>query len=225
VGAVLGVDGCRGGWVGVLWADDCAVHVLGTIELADLVQQARELDELSAIAIDMPIDLPESAPRESDALARRRLGARSSSVFTTPMRAALHATTHAEANAANRAASGKGLSIQAFHLLPRIREVEMWLADGAGVPLIEAHPESSFVALAGGPLIHSKRTVQGASERRLLLRSVGAEPPTERLGVRAGVDDVLDAAAAAWTARRFVTGTAERLPAEPRGDLSPAIWI
>jgi len=208
----------------VLWANG-GTHVVSAADIATLLLRAREHIEPAVVAIDMPIDLPLTEPRESDALARRRLGRRGASVFATPMRAALHAPTHAEANAANRAASGKGLSIQAFHLLPRIREVETWLASGVDTPVIEAHPESSFATLAGAPLVHSKRTAAGVLERRALLASVGLEPATTDLDVRGGVDDVLDAAAATWTALRFVNGEAERLPAEPRGDLSPAIWI
>jgi predicted RNase H-like nuclease len=47
-------------------------------------------------------------------------------------------------------------------------------------------------------------------------------------GQQVGVDDVLDAAAVAWTARRVADGSARRLPAEPEhfsDQVDCAIWI
>ena len=46
-------------------------------------------------------------------------------------------------------------------------------------------------------------------------------------GLQVGVDDVLDAAAVAWTARRVAAGAARRLPAEPErfsDGVDCAIW-
>ena len=75
----------------------------------------------------------------------------------------------------------------------------------------------------------SKKTWVGASERQAALAEQGIklgaiDVPVES---RAAVDDVLDAAAAAWSARRVLMGHAVSLPAgadpaDPRR--SPAIW-
>jgi predicted RNase H-like nuclease len=54
---------------------------------------------ITVLGIDIPIGLPESGPRLADALARQVLGSRASSVFSTPIRAALEAEPYAEANA------------------------------------------------------------------------------------------------------------------------------
>ena len=75
---------------------------------------------LAALAVDMPIGLPDDGPRLADQQARRRLGARRSSVFPTPVRATLDAVDYPDALAISRRVSGKGLSKQAFNLLPRI---------------------------------------------------------------------------------------------------------
>ena len=62
-----------------------------------------------------------------------------------------------------------------------------------------------------------------------LLRSVGVTIETElgEAGRLAGVDDVLDAGAAAWTARRYLRGVARSLPSTPErfsDGIACAIW-
>ena len=79
---------------------------------------------LDVVAIDIPIGLPPTGPRQADVLARGQVGRRASSVFVTPIRAALLATTHAEASALHRSATGKGLSQQAYALRAKILEVD-----------------------------------------------------------------------------------------------------
>jgi predicted RNase H-like nuclease len=81
------------------------------------------------------------------------------------------------------------------------------------------HPEVSFRALGGRPLPASKRTWAGQAARRGLLEGAGIRLP-DQLG-RAGVaapDDVLDAAAAAWSAHRIADGRAASLPHPPQPD-------
>ena len=65
--------------------------------------------------------------------------------------------------------------------------------------------------------------------RRRLLAAQGIELTGDLglSGLQAGVDDVLDAAAVAWTARRLAGGKARRLPAEPErfsDQIDCAIW-
>lgn len=218
MGAVLGVDGCKRGWVGVRW--DGATDVLVAATIADLVAAAGPVD---AIAIDIPIDLPTDAPREPEKLARRRLPGRASTVFNAPAAAVLDAADYPAANATNRAALGLGLSKQTWYLVPKIRDVHDWLTTAPTVTVVEAHPEVCFAAMNGGVLVEGKTTASGEALRRSLLTAHGLVVDAERrTGV--AVDDILDAAATAWTARRLVDGIAERLPPEPRDHLSPAIW-
>ncbi|WP_442914336.1 DUF429 domain-containing protein [Kribbella sp. NBC_00709] len=83
--------------------------------------------------------------------------------------------------------------------------------------------------MAGRPLSHPKSTWAGGEERRRLLAAAGMTVVGDIgfAGEVAGVDDVLDAAAAAWTARRYAEGRARAYPSPPEqlGDGIPsAIW-
>lgn len=217
MGAVLGVDGCKLGWVGVRW--DGTTRVLVAATIADLVDLAGPLD---AVAIDIPIGLPVDAPRQAERLVRRELPGRASTVFNAPAAAVLQASEYHAANAANRAALGLGLSKQTWYLVPKIRDVDEWLSTSPGVPVIESHPELCFAAMNGGVLADSKKTAVGEEHRSARLTGHGLSLAVDtRRGV--GTDDVLDAAATAWTARRFAAGDAERLPAGE--GLAPAIWV
>lgn len=217
------------GWVGVVLDEGLVpvhvvVHVASTI--AALVDAA---GDPTVIGIDIPIGLPDTARRQADVLAYARLGPRRSSLFLTPTRAALLAGSHAAAVAANRERTGDGVSAQAYGLRSKILEVDAWVRH---VPhrVVEVHPELSFATLAGAPLPDGKRSWAGAHHRRRLLAGAGIllVDDVGRAGRHAGVDDVLDAGAAAWSASRVAAGTAMALPDPPvrHADGWPAaIWV
>jgi predicted RNase H-like nuclease len=78
------------------------------------------------------------------------LGARQSSVFSVPSRAALEAGDYREACGIALATSDppRKVSRQLFMLVPKIREVDTWLHDhmaDAG-RVFEVHPEVAFLA-------------------------------------------------------------------------------
>ena len=214
---VLGVDACKSGWIGIRLADTITAHFAEHI--ADLAASA---GPVSVIAIDIPIGLSDDAHRRADERGREFLEHRSSSLFMTPVRAALEAATHDLASAINHERTAKGISIQAFSLRKSILQVDAWLPT-APCPVIEIHPEMSFAELAGAPLDERKKTWAGAERRRELLAKAGIalSGPLGLEKVDAGVDDVLDAAAAAWTARRYLLGDAVRVPESGDG---AAIW-
>jgi predicted RNase H-like nuclease len=110
---------------------------------------------------------------------------------------------------------GYGLSRQAWGLRVKLCEANECRATKK-YPLHEVHPEVSFAAMNGQPLEHSKISWAGHITRRKLLYRHGIDLP-DQLGKAdtAGFDDVLDAAAAAWSAHRIATGHAGRLPTEP----------
>jgi predicted RNase H-like nuclease len=170
------------------------------------------------IGADMPIGLLDVAVRggrECDRQARALLGAaRRSSVFSPPVRAALGATTHARAHAANRASSSAdiGVSLQAFGILGKLKEVDDAMTRAMQARVFEVHPELSFLAIGNRPPRHGKRTAAGRVERLALLASVGYSGVLQKVP-GAGNDDLLDAAAACWTAERIHLGTATRVPA------------
>jgi predicted RNase H-like nuclease len=222
---VLGVDGCRKGWVGIV-LDGGRIEALFARRIADLVADA---GEVAGIAIDIPIGLPDRGVREADRAARQQLGRLASSVFVTPVRAALAAEPYREATALAVRLTGSGISQQAYRLREKIFEVEGWLP-GSPAPVWEVHPEVSFAVANGAPLSYSKHTWAGGQERRLILGRQGLTMagPLLPAGRHAGADDVLDAAIAAWSARRLAVGGGQSLPVTP-GELTPggrpmAIW-
>src|SRR4029077_5268811 len=114
----------------------------------------------AVVAVDVPIGLTESGPRECDVEARRVLGApRASSVFPAPVRACLSATTYAQACEAHHRADGRRMSRQAFGILNKIREVnEMLMRDTRLQSRVrEVHPEVCFAHWnRGKPMSHRK---------------------------------------------------------------------
>jgi predicted RNase H-like nuclease len=161
---------------------------------------------LAAVAIDIPIGLAPNGARRADVEARQRLGPRRSSVFPAPVRSVLAATTYEEACALSRAAWGKAISKQLFNILPKIREVDALVTPQRQRRLFEMSPELSLAVLAGAPMAHPKTTPAGRSERMDVLGQVFGPEEIERQlhstprGARP--DDVLDAFAGAWSARR-----------------------
>lgn len=221
----VGVDACRDGWVAVcLEAGAPPRGVLGST----LDEVAAEVPHAEGFGVDIPIGLPSGGRRRADVEARALIGPRRSSVFFTPARPALLAPTHAEATRISRQLTGHGLSRQAYALGPKLLECERWRQRTAA-PVWEVHPEVSFTELLGRPPRASKKTWSGMVERRDALAAAGIR--LEGLGPageRAAVDDVLDAAVAAWSARRLIAGGGRSIPDPPEVDPETrrplAIW-
>ena len=208
----LGVDAAgKAGWVGVVVDESgfVAAHLHPTlVGLVGAAEQALDA-RLVAIGVDIPIGLVDARVRSVDVAARAYVGPRRSSVFPAPHPAVVHLEDHAEVNRALVALGWPRISIQAFHLFPRVREAAALADDDR---LFEAFPEASFRALAGRPVASAKKTWNGQADRRALL--AGARPPIvlpDDLDApgEVPVDDVLDAAAAGWSALRYGRGEAE----------------
>jgi len=209
--AVLGVDGCPGGRVGARVEDGHLTWHAGSVVTLLAV-------EADVVGIDIPIGLPpDGRRRAADVQARQRLGTARSSVFFAPPRAVLAATSHDEATRLSRAAGSVGVSIQTFHLLGRIAEVDAALRrdPAAAARVVEVHPEVSLRHLAPGAPLPPKRTAAGRQARLQVLRSwlPSLDLPAVLPG-RAQPDDCLDAVAAAWSAQRRQAGIAEVLGGE-----------
>ncbi len=214
---VLGVDACRSGWVGVVLDTERRVSVFVAATIAALVALVREHHDVPVVAIDIPIGLPDAGGRMADAEARRALVGKSSSVFSTPVRAALQAATYAEAREANLAATDgrTSVSAQAYALRQKVLQVDAWVRGRPGAQVIEVHPEVSFARMAGGPLLARKKDADGVRARREALAAHGVVAPPWFRGGGFDEDDLLDACAAAWTAVRHARGLSESLPATP----------
>ncbi|HEV2071155.1 MAG TPA: DUF429 domain-containing protein [Acidimicrobiales bacterium] len=216
---VVGADGCKRGWIAVALRDmGPEAHYLPTIEALQVLAS-----EADAVTIDIPIGLPTGGPREADLLARKFVGARRNSVFLTPVRDAIEARTHARATQAAAGLTGTGISQQAYALGRKMREVERWLP-WSPCPVHEVHPEVPFAVLLGAPARASKKSWAGMVERRDALEAAGIS--LDGIGadsvaaVRASVDDIRDAAVAAWSAARIARKTARSFPDPPPLDAS-----
>lgn len=212
--AVLGIDGCPGGWVGARIDRSAVTWHVGSF--ADLLAL-----DASAVAVDIPIGLPTGAARRTaDVDARAVLGHARSSVFFAPPRVVLEASDQPDATRLSRAAGSTGVSIQTFHLLGKVAEVDALLRSDAAAAtrVVEVHPEVSFRRLARTDVLPSKRTAAGRDVRLHALRTwlPGLELPG-RLPGRARTDDCLDALACAWTAQRWARGQADVLGSEVDG--------
>ena len=226
---VLGVDACPGGWVGVVLDPALRAGVFTALTITDLLELVAETASVAVVAIDIPIGLPDTSGRAADAEARRVLVGRSSSVFSTPTRAALEADTYAEGRAANLAATGgtTSVSAQAYALREKVLQVDAWVRSGPRVRVIEVHPEVSFARMAGAPVQARKKDVDGVRARREVLADHGIAAPPWFRGAPFGEDDLLDACAAAWSAVRHSCGVAESFPAAPEvfsDGIPAAIW-
>lgn len=212
---VVGIDIGKKCWVAA-GIDEKITWIEEFPSLGDLLD---DIPDGTVVGIDVPVQL-EDGWRECDAAAKRLLGTRHSTIFSVPPRAVfLEPESAAEANELAKKLTGRGLSTQAFYLRRHVQEV---LAQSDRARFFEIHPELSFAAMAGEPIAQPKTTWNGQMRRRRLLREQGLRIPDRLPRVsRSTPDDILDAVAVAWSARRIARGIAERIPADGAG---AAIW-
>jgi predicted RNase H-like nuclease len=226
---VLGVDACKGGWVGIALRAGRYDGALFAPTVVALAEEAAIGGDPAVIGIDMAVGLADTTLRQADRLARARVGRLASSVFALPVRTAVESATFAEAVILHRELTGGGISLQAYGLRAKLLEVDAWVRSQPGPRVVEVHPEVAFAALNGRPLTLNKRAWGGMTLRRRLLADAGIDLPDDLGPVgRVGIDDVLDAAAVAWTARRVAAGEAQSLPDPPErfsDGLDAAVWF
>ena len=195
---VAGIDGTKGGWVAVELVDG---RFSGSRVFASIETRFEELEDVAVLAIDVPVGF---GPRQADAAARRYLRGAASTVFTTPTREVIEVPF----------GPGRGLSAQSHALGPRI--LHATALAGSESRLREVHPEVSFRAMNGDmPFQYRKKSAGGVLERLELLGEHGIELTDLDSAALVPVDDVLDAAAAAWSAHRIARGLAKSLPDPP----------
>ncbi len=212
---MLGVDGRRGGWaVAVVQAGRARTRLqewvtLPRLDTGALFALARDAGA-RAVGLDVPVGLPRHDWRPVDLAAKRALGAAHARVFLVPPRAVLAATDYGTARVRCREVlHGRGLSAQTWGLRGPVLAVDEALAHDpwARAHAVETHPELSFAAMTGA-VLPSKKTPPGRAARRAALAGWLDGPPAPP------GDDHLDAAACAWSALRWATGTARVLGGE-----------
>jgi predicted RNase H-like nuclease len=210
----LGLDAAgKAGWVGVAVDERGFVGAYVAPLASEVLAAAEAAAGVAAdvVAIDIPIGLVAAPTRSADRAARTFVGPRSSSVFPAPHPEVLELPDHASVNLHLAAIEMPRVSAQAFHLFARIREVAGLAADPR---VVEAFPEASFCGMKGDHLRTTKKTWAGQHERRALLAAARpAISVPDDLGPAGSVpaDDVLDAAAVAWSALRHAHGEARQL--------------
>jgi predicted RNase H-like nuclease len=237
---LAGADGCPAGWIAAFVrpaGGDGHIEIFSSFADVLAAPQAPPV-----VAVDIPIGLPErtgAGGRAAENAVRPLLGARQSSVFSVPARAAIYESDYVGACRAALATSEppRKVSRQLFNIAPKIREVDGVLrADPASTERVyEVHPELAFWRLNGGQALTEPKKVKGRPYppgldlRRTLLRAAGlpaklvnAKPPRG-----AAEDDLVDALACAAVARRLHAGQARPFPDPPPRDahgLPMAIW-
>lgn len=180
----VGIDGARGSWVRITY-DSISLCLTISEKLEDL------LIEGAVHFVDMPKDLAtiDAPDRLCDAWMRSQLKQRKSSIFTPPIQNVLMESSYAEANAKSRELVGKGISKQAWNLVPRIREFQT-ITDA---DVYESHPEVCFAVMTGNEAAFSKKTEAGELERIELLRRYSNSSPWKWKMSNVQVDDIIDA--------------------------------
>ncbi len=215
---VLGVDGCRAGWF-------VAARILQTGETSVAIADsfASILDgpgqSAAAIIVDIPIGLADFGGRACEAQARRSIGPRRSSVFSSPRRPMLGFDRYEDANAFGKA-TGAGISKQCWGIVTKIREADLVVTPELQRIVGEGHPELAFTRLRGAPCAHAKRRHDGERERRNALISAGLDTIDDMLADVRRIhprksefanDDFYDACALSLTAQARLEGAAWRL--------------
>ena len=182
--------------------------------------------QLLIVAVDMPLGLPTATEewRPCETGARELLGeAREKAVFRSPPLCTLGALDHDDADRLAVEAGGTILHGDTYRLLPKCRDAREALQPGAfrlsaWPQVAEVHAEVCFWGLNGRqPTRFGKRQQAGEDERLQLLRpefsnlATAVTEAANRAGYELDQYDLLDAAAAAWTARRVASRTAEDL--------------
>ena len=221
-GLYLGTDGCKGGWV-------TAVLDHGELRLekyADIDALIERYPEFDAFLIDMVIGLRNSREQlRPDDLARKELGPRSSTLFPVPSRSAVYEETEEEQKQANLRMLGKSLSKQTTAIIPKIRELDEFLAAHPRYKnlLLESHPELCFARLNGEVLMTKKKAFVGLQQRESILRRYlpGVSWPDlyeKAKEFRCNPDDLADAICLSATAALNDHGMCETIPDKPQQD-------
>lgn len=236
----VGVDWAKGGWLSIAYDADGNWETSHG-KFGEIVERYRKA---VLILVDSPIGLPEEFGwRLCDSEARMHLGRRRRSLFPVPSRGIVKMAQQARLSGyadflrvlaeVNRSRPGAEIPEPTWNIAPTIAEVDDALSeletDMRG-RIREVHPELCFWAMNDQrPMEYWKKNERGLGrrERIKVLEHDGVEPRTREIlaavqkeyRAKVAPDDILDALAAAVTAR---LGTRDErlqtLPADPQPD-------
>ena len=120
---------------------------------------------------------------------------------------------------------GKSLSAQTINIIPKIKELDDFLAEHSEYKnvLCESHPEVCFARLKGKLLDNKKKTSEGQKERKAVLsRYLEADTldqiTTKAKELRCKSDDIMDAVCLAVAAALKAHDLCETIPKVPEKD-------
>lgn len=165
---LVGIDGCKFGWVAVSLTDESAQIFKNLIDLVTFYNNE------TLFLIDMPIGLPSpEIERNCEIIARRQLATkRKSSLFPVPCREAVYAENYEKANQINRDVLQKRISKQSWFICSKIKELDQLLLQNEKYKarFKESHPELAFHYLNQKiSMEFNKKTETGQKERLFLL--------------------------------------------------------
>lgn len=202
---IAGVDGCKSGWVAAIDRGDGETFVQYFATFSDLASQPT----LDLIVIDTPIGLSEPRnPRRADVEAKTFLGHRHVCVFHAPIRMLFRCPSQPEASKERQRLEEKGCSMQTFSIIPKVKSVDDCLATDLKLRtrVREGHPEVTFAVMNGNhPLAVSKHKKEGRQIRLTLLEEFFGDKPRHESDAEPSMrEDIIDAYAMLWTARRAI---------------------
>lgn len=221
-GLYHGADGCKGGWI-VAALDYGRLRFERYDTIGDIIGEYPSFD---VFLIDMAIGLRSNTLQERpDDSARKELGIRASTIFSVPTRDAVYADSEERQKESNLRALGKSLSKQTINIIPKIREVDEFMAAFPQYKnrILESHPELDFSRLKGSAILSRKKKAAGMEERIGILTDY---LPAGALGnvkakakeLKCNLDDLVDAVCLAVTAALNAQGLCETIPENPQAD-------
>lgn len=222
----VGIDGCPLGWLAIDFDSQKSPYwvIEGKEKLYDT------FEKYERIFIDIPIGVPDdSYTRECDERLREELGSQyHASVFNPPVRPALYAPTYAEACVQSYSLTDKKVSLQAWNISGRIKQVDQLLQEQEKFrqKVYESHPELLFKVLNGKePIQQKKQTGKGLKHRLKLLKqvqdraeSIYREIKEEYRRKEIAEDDIVDTMVLAHFAQLSQNNKIRHLPEHPPKD-------
>jgi predicted RNase H-like nuclease len=209
---IAGVDGCKDKWIAVIEDEAGRTAVRNPCGFEELYKDKN----LELIVIDIPIGLPDRGSRLADVGARRLLKHRHVCVFPAPIRPILDCPSREEACAKCLDIGNKRVNVFQWAIVPKVRRIDLALRRHKGIQdrVREGHPEVTFALMNKNTPLLSKKKTAGIEQRENLLRNYFSDLRTNT----PHLEDVLDAYALLWTAKRIKLNTEQRFPETPEFD-------
>ena len=217
--SVIGIDGCKAGWIIAKTLENESISFQIIKNLNDLKRI-----NVSHIGIDIPLQLSHTGKRYAEIEARSLLKNRACTIFTPPTLNALRAKNYMDACEVNFKECGKRISKQSWNLFPKIKEAQEFLENKSinKLRVFEVHPELSFMAMNDMSLVQaSKKTDIGREIRIKLIQKFFPKFSFESVRNeykknQALDDDILDSVSVLWSTQRIVDNIANFVPKDPK---------